>query len=83
MKGIRSRIYDVWLPNDYPKFHPFAYSIDLFFPIVDLHQEFYWLPSEDSFGGRPFRGFMWVYIGIGWILTTIGVVGLTGIVKRD
>jgi len=83
VKEVHSQNFDMWLPRDYPKFNAFAYSIDLFFPIVDLHQESYWLPLENSSGNWPYRNLMWLYIALGWFLTTIGVIGLTGIVKTD
>lgn len=71
------------LPTDYPKFQVFAYAFDVLVPFVDLHQESYWLPTSDTPGGWFFRFYMWLHIALGWILTTIGVVGLTGIIKQD
>lgn len=67
------------LPDDYPRFNPLAYAIDAFFPIVDLHQESYWLPKEHGF----FRFYLWFHIALGWFLTTIAVVGFTGLIKKD
>ncbi|MEK9754074.1 MAG: hypothetical protein VW338_12830 [Rhodospirillaceae bacterium] len=39
------------LPPDYPEFNSLVYAIDTFFPIVDLHQEAYWSPRSEGFGG--------------------------------
>ncbi len=33
--------------EDYPRFNPFFYSLDVFVPIVDLHQQSYWLPNAN------------------------------------
>ncbi len=60
-----------------PKFNAFVYSIDMFVPLVDLRMEKYWCVC----GGFT-RGYMWFHIGFGWILTTLLVVGLTGLVRK-
>jgi hypothetical protein len=75
-----------WVPKDYPEFNPIIYSLDVFLPIVDLHQESYWLPATDLghwYAGGWYRAYMWLHIALGWIMTTIAVAGLTGIVKKD
>ena len=66
-----------------PFFQPIIYSIDLFLPIVNLHEEEYWLPMGQGKFSNFFMGYLWVHIFLGWLLTTIGVAGLTGIVKKD
>tara|TARA_R110001592_G_scaffold6534_3_gene35089 strand:+ start:1165 stop:2790 length:1626 start_codon:yes stop_codon:yes gene_type:complete len=71
------------LPVDYPAFNPITYSLDTIIPIVDLHQESYWLPRDTKPGGWFFRAWHWLHIGLGWMLTTLFVTGLTGIVKKD
>ena len=62
--------------NDSPKFNSIVYSIDTFVPLVDLYQAKYWLPKS-----RLLRSYHWVHIAAGWILTTLLVVGLTGLVR--
>jgi hypothetical protein len=71
------------VPDEFPEFNSLFYAIDTFFPIVDLHQEAYWSPRSDGFAGGFFRGFLWLYIISGWVLTTMAVVGFTGIIKKD
>ena len=71
------------LPVDYPTFNPITYSLDTIVPIVDLHQEAYWLPRDTKPWGGFFRAWHWLHIGLGWMLTTLFVTGLTGIVKKD
>lgn len=77
------RIVREWLPA-YPAFQPIAYSIDTFVPILNLHQESYWLPdgAKEPFGWI-YRAYLWLHIIVGWALTTVAVAGLTGLVKKD
>lgn len=71
------------MPDDYPEFNQLTYAIDTFFPIVDLHQETYWLPKAKTFWHGFYRFYLWLHIAMGWFLTTIAVVGFTGIIKKD
>lgn len=80
------------VPPDYPDFNPLVYSIDAFVPFVNLHQEEYWLPNANrrchaGDRGLPcgalLRGYMWLHISMGWILTTLFAVGLTGLVRKE
>lgn len=71
------------LPADYTEFNSFVYAVDTFFPIVDLHQEDNWNPRSDGFWGGVYRAWLWLHIALGWFLTTIAVVGLTGIIKKE
>lgn len=81
--------------EDYPKFNSLVYSLDVFIPLVDLHQENYWLPNaklgDRLFQSEPFSTltsgrllciYMWFHILVGWILTTLLFVGLSGLVRR-
>ncbi len=81
------------LRKGYPKFSFFGalfYSIEMFVPVLDLHMKKYWRPDANKSGkilrfipvrGDFIRGYMWVHIILGWILTTLLIVGLTGLVK--
>ena len=77
------------------EFNPLAYSFDAFVPLVDLHQESCWLPdatlefqysiSKDfavTIRGSHLRIYLWIHIVAGWILITLLIVGLTGLVKK-
>ncbi|MGK7941725.1 MAG: hypothetical protein AB4062_16565 [Crocosphaera sp.] len=35
------------ISDDYPKFNALMYSVDVFVPIIDFHQESYWLPNAN------------------------------------
>lgn len=77
----------------YPKFCALVYSLDMFVPVIDLHQASYWLPNAKRgkellklkwFNlrcGGLFRLYLWIHIILGWILTTLFVVGLTGLIR--
>ncbi len=79
---------------EYPAFQFIMYSIDTFVPVVDLHQSKYWLPNANR--GKvllPTRWFTiktggllllytWVHIVAGWVLSTLLVLGLTGMVRK-
>lgn len=71
------------VPQDYPAFNGLMYSLDTFFPFVDFHQEAYWLPFAGDQFGWFFRLWLWVHIIAGWVLSTMAVAGLTGIIKKD
>ncbi len=80
------------IPPEYPQFNPIIYSIDAFVPFLDLHQEDYWLPDatktneKEIFGmscGSWFRFYFWVHIILGWIFSTLAVVYLTGLIRKE
>ena len=45
--GARPLIDPTKVPRDYPNFSAIVYSIDTFFPIVNLHVEDYWIPDAE------------------------------------
>jgi hypothetical protein len=80
-----------YISDVYPKFNSLMYSFDLFVPLVDLHHSKYLLPNAnrgvlfEKYGisvrtGGLLRLYMWIHIALGWILTSLLVVGLTGLV---
>ncbi len=83
-----------WPPPEYPAFVPFVYSLNLAIPVIDLRQASYWIPTpRGGLCDEPhllrlnrewwFLIYMWVHIGLGWIFTTVTVVALTGLIKKD
>ena len=79
-------------------FCPWVYSLDTFLPIVDLHQEGRWLPNRgggdlvtafcpDRYVGITWGELLymwfWLEILLGWLLTTLALAGLTGLIRRD
>jgi len=74
----------IWnLPQEYPRFHAVVYSLDVFFPVVDLQQKAYWQPTDATPKGLAYRGYFWAHTVIGWLLTGVAVAGLARLVKRD
>jgi hypothetical protein len=71
------------LPAEYPRFHPIVYSLDVFFPVVDLRQKAYWEPSDTTQTGLLYRSYFWLHTVIGWLLSALAVAGLTRLVKRE
>jgi hypothetical protein len=75
--------------------NPLLYSLDVFLPFVNLHQEHYWWPDETAsgecsmFGRRvPVRGsllrhYLWLQIMAGWLLSAVFIAGLTGLIQND
>jgi hypothetical protein len=104
------------LPN-YPKFHPFIYSLETFIPLLKLGMGEYWGPSDVSdkpifilpFALKKFtlcflygqldanhrlaisphppsllvRHYLWIHIICGWLVTTLLLAGLSGILKKN
>ena len=78
------------LPRGYPSFNSVAYSFDSFVPILSLNQRDSWRPDDratcDSGPrncGALLRIWLWINIGLGWIVTTLAVAGFTGLIRRD
>lgn len=80
--------------KNYPPFNPFIYSLETFVPLVKLGMDDYWRPNAEC--GRQLRffkkgfsvttdgllrGYLWIHILAGWVLTTLWVGGLTGLIK--
>ena len=81
------------LSDVYPRFNFLVYSFDTFVPLIDLHQAKYWLPNAKrglkllrikGFSlhiGGLLRLYLWIHLTMGWALTMLLVVGLTGLVR--
>jgi hypothetical protein len=81
--------------QDYEPLHPLLYSLDVFLPFVNLHQEHYWWPKPGSSGefravgmtftfrGSVVRYYLWAQIIAGWLLSAIFVAGVTGLLRND
>ena len=82
-KGSAPPPSSMCVPADYTAFHAVTYSLDILIPIVDLHQETFWEPSSAGWRGGFLRFWLWFQIIAGWVLTTVTVVGFTGVIKKD
>ena len=70
---------------DYPKFNALVYSADVFIPFFALHQEPYWYPNpSDADREIMFRILLlwyWLEIIAGWILTSLFLLSVTGLLR--
>lgn len=78
-----------FLPIEYTPFSPFWYALDTLIPLVDLGQESAWSPSpidqsiiKDPWGWAVLV-YLYAHIIMGWVLTTLTVVALTGVIKKE
>ena len=77
--------------DDYrPKPCALIYSADTFIPLINFHQADYWTPDAAKIVhiwrlaipvGSVLCLYFWCHILFGWILTTLLVVGLTGMIR--
>ncbi|MHA1942403.1 MAG: hypothetical protein ACXACY_26160 [Candidatus Hodarchaeales archaeon] len=74
------------------EFNSVLYSIDVFVPFLDLHQEKFWLPDPTKPAKNTFlgykrgwwaRSYLWIHIILGWVFTTLLVATITGIIRRE
>ena len=70
-----------------PHFHPLLYSFDIFLPIINFGHADLWAPNEAIKGPLLISGlflccYKWALIVWGWVLTTLFIAGLTGIIRR-
>jgi hypothetical protein len=86
------------LPAHYPRFNPFIASLEYTFPLVKLGQADKWQPDPGPappFKGnlfqrlaqlvalrRSLRWIIWAQILLGWLLATLFVAAVTGLVQH-
>jgi len=76
------------------KFNAVVYSIDRFIPVIDFHEADQWFPDGNN-GALIYRSnifelrtggllclYMYLHIFLGWMLTSLLIVGLTGLLRR-
>ena len=73
--------------------YPLLYSLDVFLPFVNLHQEHYWWPDAGARGESTIFGYrlnvrgslvlyyLWLQIIAGWLLSAIFIAGVTGLIR--
>jgi hypothetical protein len=78
--------------EEYPKFNAFVYSLESFTPLLKLGQSSSWAPNAKRgkcfciprlhfTTGSLLRAYLWFHIMAGWVLTSLWVGALTGLVK--
>jgi len=85
------------VPEHYPTFSPLIYSLENFLPLVKLGQGDKWQPYPGSDAPQPSTSFpsrfapspeivLWflrIQILLGWLLATLFVAGVSGIVHKE
>ena len=69
---------------DYPEFNALLYSVDVFIPFFALHQEPYWYPKpldDDPLYLRLLALWYWIEIAAGWVLTSLLLLSITGLLR--
>ncbi len=79
-KNMPTKLADM---SDYPRYSKIVYPLDVILPIIDFHQEAYWIPSSETKFGTLARIAQWFLTTIGWFLTAIGAATVTGLVRKD
>ncbi|MBI4298367.1 MAG: hypothetical protein HY666_01215, partial [Chloroflexi bacterium] len=70
------------IPQDYPPFQAWLYSLDTLLPIIDLHQEAFWQPKfETPLGWAAFL-YLRLHIVAGWFLSALVAAASVGLVRR-
>lgn len=67
----------------YPCLFPLAYPVDAAVPVINLHQVDYWQFDASTLWGRIGRDSLDLATFFGWALTTMLVVGITGLVRES
>ena len=79
-----TEVVECLLP-EHPPFQPFIYSMDIFIPLFNLHQEPYWYPKPSANAHIAWRFILpvwyWFEIFMGWILTSLLVLTITGLLR--
>jgi hypothetical protein len=81
------------ISEEYPVFNPFVYSLESFTPLLKLDQSANWTPNANRsaeissfhlkvpFSGTFLRYYLYFHIAAGWLLTSLWVGAITGLVK--
>lgn len=67
----------------FPEFNASVYALDVLAPVVELEQQKHWVPDEDQWGGRLAKGWLYIEIVMGWLLSLLAVAGLSGLIRSD
>jgi hypothetical protein len=80
------------LPPGYPRLNSLVYSLDVLLPIIDFQQDSKWRPNQTQGDGVRLPDLLigdialWTMrflIAAGWIVSTLLVASLTGLIRKD
>jgi hypothetical protein len=67
----------------YETFYSLTYALDVFLPIVDLGQQSTWGQTTATWWGWSARLYTWALQIAGWVVTTLDVAAVTGVIQRN
>jgi hypothetical protein len=67
--------------DSYPRFNAFVYSLEKFVPLLKFDLGDHWVPNSNQVYGKFLRVFLWVHIVAGWLLSSLWIGSLTGLLK--
>jgi sRNA-binding regulator protein Hfq len=74
-------------PDYYQRFTASVYSLENSLPFVNLGQKDHWTPDPNPQGSWLMPGFLrwfrWGQVLLGWLLATLFVAGVTGVVRKE
>jgi hypothetical protein len=74
-------------PDYYQRFTASVYSLENSLPFVNLGQKDHWTPDPNQQGwwrlASFLRVFRWGQVLLGWLLATLFVAGVTGVVRKE
>ena len=93
--GYGNQIFSSCTKDINQSFNAIIYSVDKFVPLLDLDHAKHWQPGKDKKGvwdlgwlgsinltGNGLTIYIAIHTFVGWVLTTIFIVGLTGVIKQ-
>ena len=69
--------------SEYPCFEAVGYAIDIVVPLINVHQAAYWAPNASTTAGLLLTVFTWLCTALGWLLATLTLAGVTGIIQGE
>jgi hypothetical protein len=67
----------------YPCFVPYTYAFELLFPVINLRQVNYWLPSAATWPGFLLLAYVWMAIATGWAISVAVAAGIGHLFSRQ
>ncbi len=67
----------------YPCFVPYTYAFELLFPVINLRQVNYWLPSAATWPGFFLLAYVWMAIATGWAISVAVAAGIGHLLSRQ
>ena len=81
-RGAKSAAF-LRLRDEHPAFAPLIYSLETFTPLIKLKQADYWYPATCPTWGCVLAWYGHLHTVSGWLLSTLLVAALTGLMRRN